>query len=364
VTTLLTLDNVMTDAEPIGLAESFRQLDEPIPILLVTDEPEPVGAIVYFGVELPIGEIGEVRGIVTAVDPGAEQATLSIEVDAVDADLADTIVKCFHNNDINRSANARQPVWGVGMKQTNGAFAIVVNAPAGIMTSEQLAKVSEIAAAGAGKLTHAQRAVILVNAEQLDGIDQQLAEVGLRKGVLHHGIRNIRACCGQLCKWCRDLDAVTLAGAIDARLYGRSTKLDIKIAISDCQRNCSESYCADIGLLGSNGNYRVVLGGRGSSVPFRAINFANNITAAKVVDVIVALIDWYEQHAEDGERLWKTLQRLGLGQIRELDFAAVTALTSSISDGIDEAARLQDLLARIAGAQQAAAALQTVLAPQ
>ena len=156
---------------------------------------------------------------------------------------------------------------------------------------------------------------------------------------MHHGIRNIRACSGALCRFCQQTNSLPLAQKVAERFFGRGTAFDIKIAISDCMRNCSESYCADIGLIGDKDTYTINIGGRGSQIPFRALRLISGVKPEEATDLIEKIVDWYTSNAREGERLHKLLHRLGSEQ--EVDISLLQDTFAANSDGIDELPRIR-----------------------
>ncbi|MBF0547301.1 MAG: hypothetical protein HQM08_22865 [Candidatus Riflebacteria bacterium] len=347
---IVTFSDVMFDSEPIGLANSFSPLAKPVKIIIEGDSQTEPGKEIYFGLPTPQGEIMETKARVCSVSPIKSGFSLTVEVIEVDKAMA-SIAASILSGVQDSSNEGKQPIWGAGLKQTNGAYAILVNSPAGILNSAQLEKITELSKKGAGlaKLTHAQRIVLLMPLDQVEQAGKDLASVGLRVGVLHKGVRNIRACCGALCSFSQNVDAVNLAITIDKELYGRGAQFDIKIAISDCRRNCLESFCSDIGLIGNPGSYRIVVGGRGSQVPFRALVLQESVKVSNAPEAVRKIVDWYEKNAHENERFWKLLQRLGESEVSKYDFTSIQKPLSEIGDGIDEYARFHDQLARLAG---------------
>ncbi len=344
--------DVMLDTDPIGLAEEFVDVEGEVLAELEVDEAPSVGATVYFGLTLPIEEIAEVKALVTGSTPSGGGHVVTVKALAADSRFKALAVKTLTGGEAGGGEKGAGPLWAKGLRQTNGTYAILVNAPAGLITAAQLEKIADVANKNAGviKLTHAQRIVILASADMMDSIEVDLGSIGLKVGVLHHGIRNIRACCGALCKWAKGIDAIQAAIDIDKALYGRGTNFDVKIAVSDCLRNCSESYCADIGLIGGDGSYSVVVGGRGAQIPFRAIQFTSGVPQAELPSVVIRIVEWYTKTAAPKERLSKTLERLGTPAVQDADLSALKAVASSLSDGVDEVERLKSHLARLAGA--------------
>jgi len=351
----LRLKDVMLDSEPIGLAGEFSPIEEALLVELECDDSAAEGSEVYFGLSLPIEEIAEVKGLVEKSEEADGKWIVSLKVLAADSQYKAMAVKTLSGAVEASSEGGAGPMWAKGLKQSNGAYAFLVNAPAGLLTADQLAGVANVAKRNAGvvKLTHAQRIVILASQANLESVESELGELGLKIGVLHHGVRNIRACCGSLCKWAKGVDAIKAAIELDKELFGKGTNFDVKIAVSDCLRNCSESYCADIGVLGGDGSYKIVVGGRGSQVPFRAIHLASGVKPEELSATVSKVVDWYLKTAKPKERLWKTLERLGSDSVKDFDAGAIKKSLEQFPDGVDETERLKSQVARSAGAAQA-----------
>ncbi|HEY9068862.1 MAG TPA: hypothetical protein VIV61_01325 [Candidatus Ozemobacteraceae bacterium] len=340
---------IIFDTDPLGLADKMAPLSPTVDIIIESDAEAAVEEEISFGLPTPEGEIMETRGRVKAVAPREGGYALTVEIREVDAAMRGTAHSSLRGT-AKPAAGGLQPVWGIGLKQTDNTYAILVNSPAGVLTAAQLSKLGELAARGTGvaKLTHAQRVILLAPMERLEAIRAELDQVGLRVGVLHKGVRNVRACCGARCRFSDRTDAIGTALAIDKVLYGRGETFDVKLAISDCMRNCSESYCCDIGLLGGGGKYRMVVGGRGSQIPFRALHLAGDIEPSDVPAAVAEVLDWYEQNAREGERFWKMMVRLGEAEAARFGLADIAVAMEKLGDGVDEVRRLREQLARLA----------------
>lgn len=311
------VEDVMLDSEPVGLADGFVPVDSPLTTVVGTDEQAEVEMLVYFGVELLSGDIGEVKGKVIACVPEADLYAVTVEVLELDSRFPELLARTLRGEVAAApDTDPGGPHWGIGLKQTNGALAALVNCPAGLLTGEQLASIAEITKKGHGlaKLTHAQRIVLLLRPEQIETVSQELEKVGLRIGVLHTGIRNIRGCCGALCSFSQGVDGLGLALELDKALYGRPMKFDVKIAVSDCLRNCMESFCVDIGLIARGNRYDLYVGGAASSVHLRGIRLTSGILPDEAIAFVTRVLDWYDGQALAGERFYKTLERLGAAE--------------------------------------------------
>jgi len=308
------IEDVMLDEDPVGLAENFVPVDPPFTTVVSCDDETEPGDEVYFGIDLPLGDIGEVHAKVVSCEENEDEEYITkLEVIELDDRYVTHLTQAL-KGELSEEGSDGGPHWALGLKQTNGTFATLVNLPAGILTGDQLEKIAEVTKAGAGvaKVTHAQRVILLLKPEQVETVADDLSTVGLRIGVLHSGIRNIRGCCGALCQFSQGTNALEKAVEIDKALYGRPMKFDVKIAVSDCMRNCMESYCVDIGLIATAGKYSVFVGGAASSVHYKGLKLASGVDPDEIVSVIEKILEWYETNAKDGERFHKAMIRIGL----------------------------------------------------
>ncbi|MGK5092718.1 hypothetical protein WDW89_11980 [Deltaproteobacteria bacterium TL4] len=330
------IEDVILDYEEIGLAENLVEVKESFTTVVGSDDEAESETIVYFGVDLPIGDIVEVKGKVVDCKEAGEGYAITIEVMALDDRYTEMTINFLKGKSGSKKDEGDHPLWALGLKQTNGAFATLVNVPAGLLNGDQLAKIAEITKQGAGvaKLTHAQRVILLLKPEQIETVSKDMESVGLRVGVLHHGIRNIRGCCGALCHLSQGTDALGLAIEVDNALFGLPMKFDVKIAISDCARNCMECFCVDIGLIAQEGTYAIFVGGAASAVHFQGIKLTESVTQKEVVPLIKRILEWYESQANKGERLYKVLERLGR-QEAEKRQGDVIAKVSSAFEGVE-----------------------------
>lgn len=297
---------IAATADALNLADTCA-VDRDIYIALKKSDEQPPSEIA-FNLTVPgIPEVTENRGIIIS----EEAERVIVKVTAVDTRFADALMQIFSG-----SQPMQQPssIILATVKQTDGNYAVLVHSPAGILTAKQLAKIAEISAKGPGivKMTHAQRMAILISSAQLSTVESDLSEVGLRIGVLHKGVRNIRACTGTLCKWCNDVDVIGNTLALDKELLGTELQYDVKIAFSGCMRNCSESYCSDIGFIGVNGKYRMLIGGKGSGHPVVAQTVYDALEPANVIDATKYVLEVYQRVGQEKERLHKTIDRVGI----------------------------------------------------
>lgn len=218
----------------------------------------------------------------------------------------------------------KDALWGV-VEQANGLWAILVDAPGGVMTAAQFAVLADIMADGgaAVKFTRRQLPILLLPKEKVTAALAKLAAANLKVANVHGSVRNIVACPGKgLCVHGRQ-ETLGLAKEISDAVYGAKLPWDFKIGLSGCPRNCSATLCQCIGLMGEpRGKFSIALGGKESgTTPIHGTVIPVKIPREKVVPVIVRLINRYAALAGElvaaGEvinhtRLYHVIEKVGI----------------------------------------------------
>lgn len=221
-------------------------------------------------------------------------------------------------------AGEKDALWGV-VEQANGAWAILVDVPGGVVTAAQFAVLAAIMADGgaAVKFTRRQLPILLVPKEKVAGALEKLTAGGLRVASVHGSVRNIVACPGKgLCVHARQ-ETLGLAKEINEAVYGTKLPWDFKIGLSGCPRNCSAALCQCIGLIGEpRGKFTIALGGKESGTsPIHGNVLPVKVPREKVVAVIVRLMALYAalaaEYTANGElmshpRLYHVIEKAGL----------------------------------------------------
>jgi precorrin-3B C17-methyltransferase len=221
-------------------------------------------------------------------------------------------------------AGEKDALWGV-VEQANGAWAILVDVPGGVLTAGQFAVLAEIMADGgaAVKFTRRQLPILLVSKEKVAGALKKLTAGNLRVASVHGSVRNIVACPGKgLCVHARQ-ETLGLAKEINEAAYGTKLPWDFKIGLSGCPRNCSAALCQCIGLIGEpRGRFTIALGGKESGTsPIHGNVLPVKVPREKVVPVVVRLLALYAALAGEltakGElpahpRLYHVIKKAGL----------------------------------------------------
>ncbi|MCU9809349.1 NAD(P)/FAD-dependent oxidoreductase [Paraclostridium sp. AKS46] len=197
--------------------------------------------------------------------------------------------------------------------QRDKTYAIAPHVPAGLITSDQLRKLADVADkynAKAIKITAAQR-IALVGLEEND-IDSAWQDLGMKPGAaIGLCVRSIKTCPGtSFCK--RGFkDSVSIGLKLDDRYHGMNLPNKLKIGVSGCPNSCADNHTRDIGLMGTPKGWTVFVGGKGGTIPRLGDRLVMGIPDEKVLDLVDDIVTLYSDNANNKERLGAYIDRVG-----------------------------------------------------
>ena len=203
---------------------------------------------------------------------------------------------------------------GAILQRDKQTYAIAPHIPCGVVTPELLRRIADVSEkynAQTIKITGATRIAIVGIREE--DVDQVRQEIQLDKGAaVGLCVRSIRACPGTT--YCRlgKQDALEIAMKLDQRYHAMVLPGKFKMAVSGCHLSCSESWVRDIGLIGLKDGWQVVIGGNVGAEPRIAQEIASGLDDDDALRAVDKLVQCYQEVAKKGERLGKTIDRIGL----------------------------------------------------
>ncbi|MCE5297445.1 MAG: 4Fe-4S binding protein [Methanoregulaceae archaeon] len=133
--------------------------------------------------------------------------------------------------------------------------------PAGVISCGQLKGIAEVAERyGADSLHLTTRQTIEIphmNPADLDAIAKDLAANNTPVGSERDEVVNVIACPGTERCIFANIDSISLARSIDAKLFGKEMPVKIRISISACPNACTSPLLNEIGIVGQNRPVRV-----------------------------------------------------------------------------------------------------------
>ena len=151
------------------------------------------------------------------------------------------------------------------LQRDGETYAIAPHVPAGLLTSEFLRTLADVAdkyGADALKITSAQRIAVIGLAEE--DLDAAWNELGEKPGhAIGLCVRSVKVCPGtSYCKRGRQ-DSVGAGLELDRRYHGHTLPWKFKMGVSGCPIDCAEVCIKDVGLVGTPKGWNVMVGGNG-----------------------------------------------------------------------------------------------------
>jgi nitrite reductase (NADH) large subunit len=146
------------------------------------------------------------------------------------------------------------------------------------------------------------------------------------------GVRMVKTCVGT--EFCRfgTQDSTGAGIELERRFEQLYTPHKVKMATVGCPRNCAEATVKDIGLVGIEGGWQVVVGGAaGKSV--RKADLL--ITVEQTEDALEAaelFFQYYRENANYLERTYDFVERLGIEKVRKETVYASEAVREALRD--------------------------------
>lgn len=202
---------------------------------------------------------------------------------------------------------------GAILQRDKETYAIAPHVPCGVVTPALLRKLADIAEkynARAMKITGATRIAVIGLREE--DIDKVWEELGMSPGAaVGLCVRSVRACPGNT--YCRlgQGDALGMGMKLDKAYHGMELPNKLKISVSGCNLNCAESWVRDIGLVARKEGWEILIGGNVGANPRIAKKIASELEDEQAMDAVAKIIAFYKNNAKKGERMGKTLERMG-----------------------------------------------------
>ncbi|CEN75763.1 sulfite reductase [[Clostridium] sordellii] len=202
---------------------------------------------------------------------------------------------------------------GAVIQRDMKTYAIAPHVPAGLISSDQLRKLADVADkynAKAIKITAAQR-IALVGLEEKD-LDSAWQDLGMKPGAaIGLCVRSIKTCPGTT--FCKRAfrDSVSIGLKLDDRYHGMNLPNKLKIGVSGCPNSCSDNHTRDIGLMGTPKGWSVFVGGKGGTLPRLGDKLIMGVSDEKVLNLVDEIVKVYASNATGKERLGAYIDRVG-----------------------------------------------------
>jgi nitrite reductase (NADH) large subunit len=203
--------------------------------------------------------------------------------------------------------------------QKDGTFSVIPRMRGGVTTPDELRKIAWVAdkyRVPMVKVTGSQRIDLLgIKKEDLPKV---WADLGMPSGQAYtKGVRMVKTCVGT--DFCRfgTQDSTAAGIEMERRFEQLFTPHKVKMAAVGCPRNCAEATVKDIGLIGNEGGWQVVVGGAAGKSVRKADLLTTVETTAQALEASELFFQYYREHANYLERTYDFVERLGIEKVRK-----------------------------------------------
>lgn len=203
--------------------------------------------------------------------------------------------------------------------QNDGTFSVVPRMRGGVTTPAELRRIAEVAEkykVPLVKVTGSQRIDLLgIKKQDLPNVWRDL---GMPSGQAYtKGVRMVKTCVGT--EFCRFgvRDAMGTGIELERRLENLFTPHKTKLGVTGCPRNCAEVTVKDIGLIGQEGSWQVVVGGAAGKHVRKADLLVTVETTEEAIEATLLFFQYYREHGHYLERTYDFVERLGMERVRK-----------------------------------------------
>jgi nitrite reductase (NADH) large subunit len=179
------------------------------------------------------------------------------------------------------------------------------------------------------KVTGSQR-LDLLGVKKAD-LPKIWADLGMPSGQAYtKGVRMVKTCVGT--EFCRfgTQDAIHTGIELERSLENLYTPHKVKMGVVGCPRNCAEATVKDIGLVGQEGSWQVVVGGAAGKSVRKADLLITVESTAEALEAAQVFFQYYREHANYLERTYDFVERIGIEKVRKETVYAPEAVRQAL----------------------------------
>ncbi len=218
--------------------------------------------------------------------------------------------------------------------QKDGSFSVVPRIRGGVTSPDELRRIADVAEkykVRMVKITGSQRIDLL--GVQKGDLPKIWAELGMPSGQAYtKGVRMVKTCVGS--EFCRFgvQDSTSTGIELERRLENLFTPHKLKMGVVGCPRNCAEATVKDIGLIGQEGSWQVVVGGAAGKKVRKADLLVTVETAEEALQAAALFFQYYRENADYLERTYDFVERLGIARVRRETVYAPMAVQQGLRE--------------------------------
>jgi nitrite reductase (NADH) large subunit len=218
--------------------------------------------------------------------------------------------------------------------QKDGTFSVVPRIRGGVTSPDELRRIADVADkynVRMVKITGSQR-IDLLGIKKAD-LPKVWADLGMPSGQAYtKGVRMVKTCVGT--EFCRFgvQDSTSTGIELERRFENLFTPHKLKMGVVGCPRNCAEATVKDIGLIGQEGSWQVVVGGAAGKKVRKTDLLITVEATEQALEAASLFFQYYRENANYLERTYDFVERLGIEKVRKETVYAVDATKRALLD--------------------------------
>ena len=150
-------------------------------------------------------------------------------------------------------------------------------------------------------------------------------------------VRMVKSCVGtDFCRYGTQ-NSIETGIKLETLLEGLYTPAKVKMGVVGCPRNCAEATVKDIGLVGIEGGWQVVIGGAAGKIVRAADILCTTKTTEEALEAALLFFQYYRENGEYLERTYDFVPRIGLENIRRETVLASEAVKKGLLGRLEKA---------------------------
>lgn len=203
--------------------------------------------------------------------------------------------------------------------QKDGTFSVVPRMRGGVTTPDELRRIADVADkyhVPMVKVTGSQR-IDLLGVKKAD-LPDVWRDLGMASGQAYtKGVRMVKTCVGtEFCRYGVQ-DSTNTGIELERRLENLFTPHKFKMGVVGCPRNCAEATVKDLGFVGQDGSWQVVVGGAAGKSVRKADLLITVETTDQALEAGELFFQYYRENGNYLERSYDFVERLGIEKIRK-----------------------------------------------
>ncbi|MCW5653531.1 nitrite reductase large subunit NirB [Hydrogenophaga sp.] len=203
--------------------------------------------------------------------------------------------------------------------QKDGTYSVIPRMWGGETTAAELRRIADVVdkyRIPTVKVTGGQRIDLLgVKKEDLQAVWN---DIGMPSGHAYaKALRTVKTCVGS--EWCRmgTQDSTQMGKDLERAMWRMYAPHKVKFAVSGCPRNCAEAGIKDVGIIGVDSGWEMVIAGNGGIKTEVAHFFTKLKTAEEVLEYTGAFMQLYRLEGWYLERTVHYVNRVGLDYVKK-----------------------------------------------